>query len=80
MTTPLYPPVNVIFLNDDPYQSKEDILDDHMDILDSCKSEQDYRSLMSLVYDAAVNKMGEIILQKQIRMNAEILEGLRNNI
>jgi hypothetical protein len=74
---PTSPPVNLIILNVNQQKSKEDIIEDYIEILKSCKTGTEFYQCLSMLYDDAVIKTGELILEKQIQKNVEILEELR---
>lgn len=74
---PTSSPVNVIFLNDSQLKSKEEIIDDHLDVVKTCVTDDDYKALLSLFYEEVAMKIGEMIIVKKIQKNIEILEELR---
>ncbi|GFN32586.1 hypothetical protein [Paenibacillus xylaniclasticus] len=71
--------INVILLNDSELKSKEEIIADYLDILITCRKADEFYQCLSMFYDDVVMKTGELIIEKQIRKNAQILDELREN-
>lgn len=69
-------PANVIILGSQ-LKSKEEIIQDYIDILVTCKKADEFHQCLSMLYDDTVIRTGELILEKQIQKNVEILEELR---
>lgn len=73
---PVSSPANVIILGSQ-LKSKEEIIDDYIDILKTCKTANDFYQCMSMFFEDVTIRTGELILEKQIQKNCEILQELR---
>lgn len=73
------PPINVIFLGKSIYESKEEIIFDYIDLLKSCKTAQDFHSLLDQYFDDIVERTGSWIIERQIQKNVEILQEINKS-
>lgn len=74
--TPSPSPANVVFLGSQ-IKTKEVIIQDYLDILVTCRKADEFYQCLSMLFDDVTIRTGELILEKQIQKNVEILEELR---
>lgn len=68
---------NVIFIEKSIHDSKEEMIEEYIDILKHCKTAQDFYALFSLVYDDIVAKTGQWIIERQIQDKVRTLEKIK---
>jgi hypothetical protein len=69
--------INVIVLRSRVHTSKADTIFEYIDVLKTCRTSQDFYSLFDQFYDEVLEMSSELFVEKQIQLNAEILEKIR---